>query len=61
MWSDSLMVFGAIGLILLGMDWISTGLKTAAGPGLLHYLQRWTAKPWQGLTVGVVSTVAVQS
>ncbi|MDX3773276.1 Na/Pi symporter [Chromatiaceae bacterium AAb-1] len=61
MWSDSVIVFGAIGLILLGMDWISNGLKTAAGPGLLHYLQRWTAKPVQGLTVGIVSTVAVQS
>lgn len=61
MLSDSLMAFGAIGLILLGMDWISSGLKTAAGPGLMHNLQRWTGKPSHGLMVGVLSTVAVQS
>ncbi len=61
MWSDSFMAFGAIGLILLGMDWISNGLRTAAGPSLMQHLQRWTDKPSHGLLVGGVSTVAVQS
>lgn len=61
MWSDILMGLGALGLILLGMDWLSKGLKTAAGPMLMQFLQRWTAQPWQGILLGTAATVAVQS
>lgn len=61
MWSDILMGLGALGLILLGMDWLSKGLKTAAGPALMQFLQRWTARAWQGLLFGTAATVAVQS
>lgn len=61
MWSDILMGLGALGLILLGMDWLSKGLKTAAGPALMQFLQRWTARPWQGVLFGTAATVAVQS
>ncbi|GHG68838.1 phosphate:sodium symporter [Alishewanella longhuensis] len=61
MWSDILMGLGALGLILLGMDWLSKGLKTAAGPALMQFLQRWTSRPWQGVLFGTAATVAVQS
>ncbi|WP_333608305.1 Na/Pi cotransporter family protein [Arsukibacterium sp.] len=61
MWTDALMAFGALGLILLGMDWMSRGLKTAAGPSLMQFLQRWTGKPIQGVLFGGIATVAVQS
>ncbi|MCB5227961.1 Na/Pi symporter [Alishewanella sp. 16-MA] len=61
MWSDILVTFGALGILLLGMDWLSKGLKTAAGPALMQFLQRWTTKPWQGLVFGTAATVAVQS
>ncbi|WP_215397817.1 Na/Pi cotransporter family protein [Rheinheimera oceanensis] len=61
MWTDMLMAFGALGLILLGMDWMSQGLKVAAGPNLLQFLQRWTNTPLQGVAFGTVATVAVQS
>ena len=61
MWSDALMAFGAFGLILLGMDWMSRGLKTAAGPSLMQFLQRWTGKPFHGVLFGGIATVAVQS
>lgn len=61
MLSDILMTLGALGLILLGMDWLSKGLKTAAGPALMRYLQRWTHYPWQGVLFGSAATVAVQS
>jgi phosphate:Na+ symporter len=61
MWTELLMAFGALGLILLGMDWMSQGLKVAAGPSLMQFLQRWTTKPAQGVVFGTVATVAVQS
>ncbi|KKO48775.1 sodium:phosphate symporter [Arsukibacterium sp. MJ3] len=61
MWTDTLMAFGALGLILLGMDWMSRGLKTAAGPSLMQFLQRWTGKPLHGVLFGGIATVAVQS
>ncbi|GGW71563.1 Na/Pi cotransporter family protein [Alishewanella tabrizica] len=61
MLSDIFMGLGALGLLLLGMDWLSKGLKTAAGPALMQFLQRWTAKPWQGVMFGTAATIAVQS
>lgn len=61
MWTELLMAFGALGLILLGMDWMSQGLKVAAGPSLMQFLQRWTNTPAQGVMFGTVATVAVQS
>lgn len=61
MWSDSFIAFGAIGLILLGMESMSSGLKTAAGPSLMYFLQRWTDKPLHGLLFGSIATIAVQS
>ncbi|CAM5225821.1 Na/Pi symporter [Alishewanella longhuensis] len=57
MWSDILMGLGALGLILLGMDWLSKGLNRA----LMQFLQRWTSRPWQGVLFGTAATVAVQS
>ncbi|MCB5189558.1 Na/Pi symporter [Methylobacillus arboreus] len=61
MWSDIFMGLGAIGLMLLGIDWMTRGLKTAAGPSFMQLLQRWTGTPLQGIFIGSVSTLAVQS
>ncbi|MCB5184569.1 Na/Pi symporter [Methylobacillus gramineus] len=61
MWSDLFMGLGAIGLMLLGIDWMTNGLKTAAGPSFMQLLQRWTGKPFQGIFIGGLSTLAVQS
>jgi len=61
MWYDLFMGLGAIGLMLLGIDWMTRGLKTAAGPSFMQLLQRWTGTPMQGIFIGSVSTLAVQS
>ena len=61
MMTDGLMALGALGLILLGMEWMTLGLKKAAGNNLVTGLQRWTGKPVHGLLIGTVTTVAVQS
>ncbi|MCB5187187.1 Na/Pi symporter [Methylobacillus caricis] len=61
MWSDLFMGLGAVGLMLLGIDWMTNGLKTAAGPSFMQLLQRWTGRPWQGVFIGGLSTLAVQS
>jgi phosphate:Na+ symporter len=61
MLSDILIGLGALGLILLGMDWLSKGLKAAAGQALMQFLERSTQKSWQGLLFGTAATVAVQS
>ena len=59
--NDGLMALGALGLILLGMEWMTLGLKKAAGNNLVTGLQRWTGRPLQGLAIGTFATVAVQS
>lgn len=61
MLSDILIGLGALGLILLGMDWLSKGLKAAAGQALMQFLERSTQKSWQGFLFGTAATVAVQS
>lgn len=61
MLTDIFIGLGALGLILLGMDWLSKGLKAAAGQALMHFLERGTQKSWQGVLFGTAATVAVQS
>lgn len=61
MWSDLFMGLGAVGLMLLGIDWMTRGLKRAAGPSFMQILQRWTGTPLQGIFIGGISTLAVQS
>ncbi|SNR70069.1 phosphate:Na+ symporter [Methylobacillus rhizosphaerae] len=55
------MGLGAVGLMLLGIDWMTRGLKTAAGPSFMQLLQRWAGTPLQGIFIGSISTLAVQS
>ncbi|MDP4534851.1 Na/Pi symporter [Alkalimonas collagenimarina] len=59
--TDLFMALGALGLILLGMDWMTQGLKLAAGPGLVQGLQRFTGSPLSAVAIGTAATVAVQS
>lgn len=56
-----LIAFGALGLILLGMDWMSNGLKAASGPKFLAALESWTTTPIRGLLFGTTATIAAQS
>ncbi|MBL8504937.1 MAG: Na/Pi cotransporter family protein [Methylobacillus glycogenes] len=61
MWSELFMGLGAIGLMLLGIDAMTRGLKTAAGPSFMQLLQHWTKTPLQAVAIGGISTLAVQS
>ncbi len=61
MFADILMAAGALGLLLLGMDWLSKGLKASTGQALMQFLQHGTDKPLHGLLFGTGATVAVQS
>lgn len=56
-----LIAFGALGLILLGMDWMSNGLKAASGPKFLAALESWTTTPIRGVFFGTTATIAAQS
>lgn len=56
-----LIAFGALGLILLGMDWMSNGLKAASGPKFLAALESWTTTPIRGVVFGTTATIAAQS
>ena len=59
--TDLFMALGALGLILLGMDWMTQGLKLAAGPRMVQGLQRFTGTPLSAVAIGTAATVAVQS
>ncbi|QTH71487.1 Na/Pi cotransporter family protein [Pseudoalteromonas xiamenensis] len=60
--TDQLLIaFGALGLILLGMEWMSSGLKASSGPKFLQALETWTTTPIRSVLFGTTATVAVQS
>lgn len=52
---------GGLGLFLLGMFVMTTGLKQLAGPGLRTALRRFTRSPTSGALVGTIVTAVVQS
>ena len=52
---------GGIGLFLLGMHLMTTGMQQAAGQGLKKALQAATESPARGLASGVLITAIVQS
>jgi phosphate:Na+ symporter len=54
-------VLGGVGLFLLGMSVMTTGLKTMAGPGLRATLSRAAATPLSGTFWGAFVTLIVQS
>ncbi len=52
---------GGLGLLLLGMQMLTEGLKGAAGKALHHLLGRWTKTRTRGLAAGALITGLVQS
>ncbi|MBM4228649.1 MAG: Na/Pi cotransporter family protein [Gammaproteobacteria bacterium] len=54
-------LLGGVGLFLLGMNLLTSGLRTAAGPALENLLAQSTRTRWRGLMAGAVVTALVQS
>ncbi|WP_320175063.1 Na/Pi cotransporter family protein [Maridesulfovibrio sp.] len=54
-------LFGGLGLFLIGMRLMTTGLKQAAGKSLRKILGQWTKSPRRGLFSGFLITALVQS
>lgn len=55
------MLLGGIGLFLLGMMLMTEGLKTASGPALVKFLEKYTNTKLKGFISGFISTTALQS
>lgn len=54
-------VLGGIGMFLMGMQVMTTGLREAAGDNLRAWLTRFTTTPLRGVATGAVTTAVVQS
>jgi phosphate:Na+ symporter len=54
-------LFGGLGLFLLGMRLMTTGLRNAAGNALRNILGKWTKTTIRGLASGFMVTALVQS
>jgi phosphate:Na+ symporter len=59
--STTISVLGGVGLFLLGMSIMTSGLKTLAGPGLRTTLSKAAATPLSGAFWGAFVTLIVQS
>ncbi len=59
--STMLNAAGGLGLFLLAMMMMTTGLKAFAGSGLKRLLSRWTSTPFRGVLSGLLVTGVVQS
>jgi phosphate:Na+ symporter len=54
-------ILGGVGLFLLGMTLLTSGLQAFAGDALRGWLQRSTRTPWSGTLSGLIATSLVQS
>ncbi|MEM7223081.1 MAG: Na/Pi symporter [Pseudomonadota bacterium] len=61
MTGQTLLVFGGLGLFLLGMVVLTEGLRQLAGNALRQLLARFTKTPIRGVAAGALSTAIVQS
>src|SRR3974390_1766758 len=59
--STAISILGGVGLFLLGMTVMTTGLKALAGTGLRTVLSKVAATPLSGAFWGAVVTLVVQS
>src|SRR6516164_1891249 len=59
--STTISVLGGVGLFLIGMNVMTTGLKALAGPGLRTTLSRAAATPSSGAFWGAFVTLIIQS
>lgn len=59
--ADTLLIFGGIGLFLLGMVVLTEGLRHLAGDALRRILSQFTGTPLRGVAAGALTTAVVQS
>lgn len=55
------MLLGGLGLFLIAVNMITSGLKQAAGRALRSLLSKWTSTPLRGIFTGLSITALVQS
>jgi phosphate:Na+ symporter len=56
-----LIASGGLGIFLLGMFFMTEGLRSLAGSGLLRFLERFTTSPTTGAITGAAATAIIQS
>jgi phosphate:Na+ symporter len=58
---NALHALGGVGLFLLGMIWLTEGLRGLAGAALRRLLARFTRSPVSGALAGAAATAVIQS
>jgi phosphate:Na+ symporter len=58
---NALHALGGVGLFLLGMIWLTEGLRGLAGDALRRLLARFTRSPLTGALAGAAATAVIQS
>ncbi|MBW8637270.1 Na/Pi symporter [Hoeflea sp. WL0058] len=61
MTASILHTLGGVGLFLLGMIWLTEGLRGLSGDALRNALARFTRTPFSGAVTGAIATAAIQS
>ncbi len=61
MTTNLLQALGGVGLFLLGMIWLTEGLRGLAGRALREMLARFTRTPLSGAITGALATATIQS
>lgn len=59
--ADTLNALGGLGLFLLGMVWLTDGLRGLSGRALRNAIARSTTTPLSGVITGALTTAVVQS
>lgn len=61
MWEMTFGLLGGLGLFLVGIQMMASGMQKAAGDKLRHILEVLTSKPWMAAITGIVVTFLIQS
>lgn len=54
-------ILGGFGLFMFGIEFMGRGLKAVAGNKMRDWLNKYVSTKWQGLLVGIILTVMMQS
>ncbi len=54
-------LLGGLGLFLVGIQMMASGMQKAAGDKLRHILEVLTSKPWMAVITGIIVTFLIQS
>ncbi len=55
------MILGGFGLFMFGIDFMGSGIRAYAGDRLRDYIQKYTARRWQAVLIGILMTIMMQS